>query len=152
MHTNRSTSHLLSAVVAGAMLCAAVDAAGQAVHRQVDAEGNVSFSDRPEPAVTPQAAGSAAHNVAKALAGNTAISSRGAANVNRNEAARRLQRAQQARRHGALPLPGEQTLVAGKSEPNYRYWQRQERLRRVVEQAQRRSNETAQAPAQVARR
>jgi hypothetical protein len=61
--------------------------------------------------------------------------------VDANEAALRLRKAQLQRKVGAQPLAGEQTHANGSSTPNYRYWRRQEKLRNVVEQAQRRSNE-----------
>ena len=40
------------------------------------------------------------------------------------------------------PLPGEHAQGTGAGAVNHRYWRRQEKLRIVVEQAQRRSNET----------
>jgi ribosomal protein L19E len=78
-------------------------------------------------------------DVANALARNTAISSRPAAIIDSKEAARRLGKAQLARSQGAQPLPGERAGSAGASVVNHRYWQRQEKLRRAVEQAQHRS-------------
>jgi hypothetical protein len=69
------------------------------------------------------------------------MSQRRAAEIDVREAARRLARAQVQRKLGLAPLAGE----AG-----YPYWQRQEKLRRLVESAQRRYNETREA--QVARR
>jgi hypothetical protein len=61
------------------------------------------------------------------------ISLHAANQVDASEAARSLAKAQRARKQGAEPLPGEQS---------FSYWQRQEKLRRAVEMAQRRSNET----------
>ena len=43
-------------------------------------------------------------------------------------------------------MPGEQTAGV----PNHRYWQRQEKLRRAVEQAQRRANETTRQQSRAA--
>ena len=63
--------------------------------------------------------------------------------IDRNEAALRLGKAQQQRRQGARPLAGEQSKAIGSNALNYHYWKRQEKLRNVVEQAQRRSNEAA---------
>jgi hypothetical protein len=81
-------------------------------------------------------------DVASALASYSAISSQRAAVIDTNEAARRLGQAQLKRKQGAQPLPGEQAQGTGASVVNHRYWRRQETLRHVVEQAQRRSNET----------
>lgn len=78
-------------------------------------------------------------DVANALARNTAIASRPAALIDSKEAARRLGKARLARSQGAEPLPGERAGSAGASAVNHRYWQRQEKLRRAVEQAQGRS-------------
>jgi hypothetical protein len=70
-----------------------------------------------------------------------AMSQRRAAEIDVREAARRLARAQIVRRLGIAPLAGE---------ARFPYWQRQEKLRELVEAAQRRYNETRQA--QLARR
>jgi hypothetical protein len=67
------------------------------------------------------------------------ITSQRAAAVEAGEAARRLERAKRARELGARPRHGERAEGA---DFNQRYWQRQEKLRRDVEVAQRRSNET----------
>jgi len=81
-------------------------------------------------------------DVSHALASSSAISSRPAATIDANEAARRLGQAQLEREQGAPPRPGEQARGTGAGVVNHRYWWRQERLRRVVEQALHRSNET----------
>jgi hypothetical protein len=84
-------------------------------------------------------------DVANALASNTAMSSRHAATIDANEAARRLRQAQLEREQGAERLPGEQAYGTDASVVNQRYWQRQEELRRVVVQAQRRLDETGRS-------
>jgi len=78
-------------------------------------------------------------DVATALAGNSAISSRAAAAIDAKEAARRLEKARSTRAQGVKPLPGEQGRSASANELKYAYWQRQERLRLAVELAQRRA-------------
>ena len=62
--------------------------------------------------------------------------------VDASEAARRLGQARLEREQGAQALPGEQARGTIDGAVNHRYWQRQEKLRRVVERALRRSNET----------
>jgi len=81
-------------------------------------------------------------DVAHALAHHAAISSRRASLVDSSEAARRLAQAQLERAEGALPQPGEQAHDRGPNTVNPRYWRRQERLRRAVEQARGRANQT----------
>jgi len=78
------------------------------------------------------------------------MSPRQAAAIDANEAARRLSQARLQREQGAQPLPGELARGNEAGVVNHRYWQRQEKLRRVVEQAQLRYNETR--PPQLARR
>ena len=89
-------------------------------------------------------------DVANALASNSAISSRRVAIIDTNEAARRLGQAQLQREQGAESLPGEQVQGIDVSVVNHRYWRRQEKLRRVIEQAQRRSSETRGRTARAA--
>ena len=84
-------------------------------------------------------------DVVNALASNAAMSSRGAAIINSNEAVRRLRQAEREREQGAERLPGEQAHGADVNEMNRRYWQRQDELRRAVEQAQRRSDKAHRA-------
>ena len=67
------------------------------------------------------------------------------AGVDAKEAARRLDQARLERARGAQPQAGELTTDAGARTVNYRYWQRQVRLRQAVEKAQQRSNETLRA-------
>jgi hypothetical protein len=115
------------------------------VHKQVDDTGHVTYTDRPDltpsPSPLPRMTVVSALDVARALAANMPISSRGAAMVDASEAARRLRRAQRERELGAEPLPGEQAPGVDVHAVNDRYRQRQERLRRAVEQAQRRSSQ-----------
>lgn len=63
--------------------------------------------------------------------------------VNANEAKRRLAQAELKRSLGAEPRPGEFKRTPQGIHVNYRYWQRQEKLRVEVELAQRRVNVTA---------
>jgi len=133
-------------ICAAVLLCAAPGALAQTVYRQVDAAGHTTFTDRPgpEPSLL-AAAGPAADtavDVASALASDSAMFSRRAARIDAVEAARRLRQAQLEREQGAQPLPGEQAQGAGAGLVNDRYRQRQEKLRRAVEHAQRRLNET----------
>ncbi len=98
-------------------------------------------------ALTCAAAGASAQtvsaiDVSRALASNSVISSQRAFAVDANEAARRLKQARLQREHGAHPRPGEQASSIEPGLVNHRYWQRQERLRHLVEQALYRSNET----------
>ena len=110
------------AACAVALLCAAADLPAQTLYKQVDDDGRITFSDRPsaKPAAAPRRGGK----------------------VEAKEAARRLKQAQLDRNLGAQPGPGELNHSDGARTVNYRYWQRQEKLRLVVEQAQHRSRET----------
>jgi len=130
-------------ICAAVFLCAAAGVPAQTVYKQVDDAGRVTYTDRPDMTLTPSppTATVSALDVASALATNTPISSRGAALIDANEAARRLGQAELERKQGAERLPGEQAQGADANAANHRYSQRQEDLRRVVEQAQRRSSE-----------
>jgi hypothetical protein len=112
----------------------------QTVHKQIDAAGHITYSDRPD--TTPLPPTVPALDVANALASNSAISSRRAATIDAHEAARRLGQAELERKQGAERLPGEQAHGTDASVANHRYRQRQEELRRAVVQAQRRSDAT----------
>lgn len=70
-------------------------------------------------------------------------SPRAAAIVNAKEATRRLRQAQLTRDQGAEPLAGEKAQHARDGVVSARYLRRQEKLRVLVEQAQRRADETA---------
>jgi len=145
-------------ICAAALLCVAAGVPAQTIYRQVDAAGHITYSDRPGDAAgavtphertgrtpSPRTETASALDVASALATNTAISSRHAAVVDASEAARRLRQAQLERRQGAERLSGEQGHSTGAVVVNHRFQRRQEELRRVVEQAQRRSIETSRA-------
>jgi hypothetical protein len=121
-HDGRMAAQAYSLLFAALLACSAVDAAAQTVYKDVDDEGRTSFSDQPppRPAVRPRRGGK----------------------VDVNEAARRLKQARLERKQGAEPRAGEFTQGPGAPKANYRYWQRQEKLRLVVERALRRSNET----------
>ena len=129
-------------ICAVALACAAMEVPAQMVFKQVSLAGNITYTDQPETTAPAQEADSpelAAPKVKHRIAN---ISPRRVtAVVDAKEAALRLRKAQLQRQHGAQPLAGEQTHANGESTPNYRYWRRQERLRNLVEQAQRRSNE-----------
>jgi hypothetical protein len=115
MNTRRHVRNTAQGICAAAFVCAAAGASAQTV---------------------------SALDVASALASSSAISSRSAAMVDASEAARRLGQARLEREQGAQALPGEQAQGTNAGAVNHRYWQRQEKLRRMVEQALRRSNET----------
>jgi hypothetical protein len=123
-----------------AFICAATDATALVIYRQVDAAGRVTFSDRPAAAPL-EAAAIPTLDVAAALAGAAAMSSRHAAMIDANEAARRLRQAERERQRGLERMPGEHLPGAGTGDADARYQRRQEELRRVVELARRRSDE-----------
>jgi hypothetical protein len=123
MHTRRLVRNIALGICAAAFVCAATGASGQTV---------------------------SALDVTAALESNSAISSPSAAMVDAREAARRLGQARLEREQGVQALPRERPRGKGIHALNHRYWQRQEKMRRMVEQALRRSNETR--PAQGARR
>ena len=113
---------LWNAALAAALLCAAAGVPAQTIYKQVDDEGRTTFSDR-QPAPR-------------------AIVPRRGSRVDEMEADRRLKQAQLERKRGVEPRVGEFTPGAASRTLNYRYWRRQENLRLLVEQAQRRSSET----------
>jgi hypothetical protein len=117
MKTRRHVRNTAQGICAAAFVCAAAGASAQTV--------SVSALD-----------------VASALARGSAISSRSAAVIDASEAARRLGQARLEREQGTQALPGEQAQGANAGAVNHRYWQRQDKLRRMVEQALQRSNET----------
>ena len=137
--------HGIGSIICGAaLLCAATGAAAQSIYRQVDAFGRVSFTDQPETAPQLQTTGDSAAEAPRARTGRAPIASKRAAQIDATEATRRLEQALLKRKQGAAPLPGEQVQGPKGSVPNYRYWQRQEKLRLLVEQAQQRWRETNQ--------
>ena len=142
MNPRRCARRTLPAILAAAMLCAAAGASAQELYKLVDATGHVTFADRPDAALVPQAASEPEPaRLPKRIAGIS--SPRAAAIVDAKEAARRLQQAQLTRSRGIEPLPGEKAQHAKEGVLSERYWRRQEKLRLLVEQAQRRANETA---------
>jgi hypothetical protein len=115
-------AQLHSILFAALLICIAADAPAQTVYKQMDDEGRTTFTDQP-PA-------------------RRAVAPRRGGKVDAIEAARRLKKARLERELGKEPRPGELTRGADAPTVNYRYWQRQEKLRIVVERALRRSNET----------
>jgi len=132
-------------VCAAALLCAAAGAPAQTIYRQVDAAGRITYTDRPGTAPSPRTATDPALDVAIALAGGAAMSSRRAAIIDANEAARRLRQARLERAQGANRLPGEEARGADAGAANDRYRQRQDALRRAVELARHRSSEASRS-------
>lgn len=114
------------------LLCATTGASAQTIYKHVDELGRVSFSDKLEIAAPPRKAGMSRINAAR---------------VDTAEAARRLADARLQRAQGEVPQPGEHAAGAGIGEVNHRYWIRQETLRRDVELALVRWNETRGRPA-----
>jgi len=98
----------------------------QVIHKSIDAEGRTTFSDAPPQRV---AVSPARQRFSM---------------VNANEASRRLTLAENTRRLGKTPLSGESVQSANGAVMTSQYWRRQEKLRLVVEQALRRSNQTQQ--------
>jgi hypothetical protein len=119
-------------ICAAALLCAAAGVSAQTVHKQVDAAGRITYSDQSDTRPSPR----------KARPAYSIMSARHAATVDANEAARRLAQARLQRAQGTQPLPRELARGTDANVVNHSYWQRQEKLRTVVEQAQLRYNET----------
>jgi len=101
------TNHAAQRIFAVAMLCIAAAASAQAIHKEVDSEGRVTFTDRIETTRLAQTAPAQGSDVATALANRAPMNSKDAATVDNNEAARRLARARQNRSAGTAPRPGE---------------------------------------------
>jgi hypothetical protein len=142
MNPRRCARRTLPAILAAAILCATAGAAAQEVHKLVDATGSITFSDRPDETGALQVAPEAeTPSQPKRIAGIS--SPRAAARVDAKEAARRLRQAQIARSEGIEPLPGERAQHAKTGVISERYWRRQQKLQLLVEQAQRRVNETS---------
>jgi hypothetical protein len=145
MNARRRVRSAAWTLCAAALLCAAASAPAQTIYKQVDAAGRITYTDRPDAAPSPQTATDPAFDVASALAGSTAMSSRHAAIIDANEAARRLRQARLERAQGANRLPGEEARGADAGAANDRYRRRQDALWRAVELAQHRSSETSRA-------
>jgi hypothetical protein len=149
MNRRRHLRSIASNLCALALLCAATGAPAQTIYKQVDAEGKVTFTDHPDinlPAQALPSAGQVMTNPALQAPNPPAraglMTSRRSASIDVNEAGLRLAQAQLKRSGGVGMLPADWTHGSGKSVPNQRYWQRQDRLRVLVERAQQRSVET----------
>jgi hypothetical protein len=123
---------------------AATGTPAQTIYKQVDSAGKITFTDRPDPNLPAQSMTSPALDAPKPPARVVPMTSQRSAAINASEARRRLAQAQLMRSEGADLLPRERTDGSGTAMPNQRYWQRQEKLRVLVEQAQQRVNETRQ--------
>ena len=130
-------------ICAAALLCAPAGVPAQTVHNQADAAGRITYADRPDtsPSPLPGTATGPASHVAIVPASNSAVTSQRAAKIEANEAARSPGQAEQERRRGAVRLPVEQARGTGAGEANPRHVRRQEKLRRMHEQAQRGASE-----------
>jgi hypothetical protein len=142
MNPRRSLRNIASNLCALALLFAAAGTPAQTIYKQVDLAGRITFTDRPDPNLPAQSMTSPALEAPKPPARVVLMTSRRSAAIDANEAGRRLAQARLKRSEGADPLPGERTHGSGEEVPNRRYWQRQEKLRVLVEQAQQRVNET----------
>ena len=137
--------NIARSVCAVALLCAAAGVSAQAIHKAIDAEGRVTYSDQPDMTPTWHLATVPALDVANALARNAVISSRFAATVDADEAARRLGQALLDRKLGTERLSGEQAHGADASAANQRYRLRQEGLQHEVERALHRASVTSRS-------
>jgi len=111
-------------LISAFVLAFAGSASGEEILKPVEENASPTVSDQPQPrkrVVLPRRVGK----------------------VDVSEAARRLEQAQLERKQGLEPRPGEFATVGGIKQVNYRYWQRQEKLRMAVELAQRRSQTAA---------
>ena len=128
-----------------ALALAAAGASAQTIYSKVSLDGHQTFSDRPAATPDPATEAEATVDARKARPRLSPLSPRRGAEIDAKEASRRLAQAQLKSRHGLAPRAGEQAEQvegADSSVANRRYWQRQEKLRLAVEQAQRRLNET----------
>ena len=113
----------------------------QTVHKQIDIDGHITFTDQPETTSSARKTKVSGLDVASALARNAPMTSIHAATVDFNEATRRLVRARQSRKEGtALRLD---EGAAGIKTMNGRFQRGQQRLDSEVVAAQRRSNQTS---------
>jgi hypothetical protein len=140
-----SARNIARAICAATLLCAAAGWSAQTIHKEIDAAGRVTYTDQPEASPSGHLATIPALDVANALARNAAISSRLAATVDADEAARRLGQALLDRKLGAERLPGERVHGADAVAANQRYQVRQEDLQREVEQALLRASLTSRS-------
>ena len=138
---DRPVQPLARTAIAAALLCAATGAPAQlAVYKTLDPEVHVTPTDRTEAAPAPE--NNPGADAPAAAPRRHFVPSRRATLVNASEAKRRLTQAELKRKLGEEPRSGERVQDAGVLAVNYRYWQRQEKLRIEVEQAQRRVNFT----------
>ena len=137
--------NIARSVCAAALLCGTAGVSAQAIHKEIDAAGRVTYTDQPDTTPTGHLATVPALDVANALARNAAISSRLAATVDADEAARRLGQALLDRKLGAARQPGERVHGADAAAADLRYRLRQEDLQRDVEQALRRASVTSRS-------
>ena len=129
MNANSRIRNVAWKICAMALLGVAPGVAAQLVYKEFDAAGRVMYGDRPDPAaLSSPAAVKPALDVVSALAASTAMSSRAAALIDANEAARRLKQAEQEREQGAERLPDEQVRGANAIVMSQRYWRRQDEL------------------------
>jgi hypothetical protein len=143
MNLRRHIRTIALGFCAPVLLCAAAGVSAQAIYKNVDTAGNIAYTDRSDALPSSQNATVPDLDAPKAPARITRISSRHAALIDANEAARRLRQAQLKRKQGVEPMAGENVHGSGASTLNHRYWRRQEKLRHAVENAQRRSGQTS---------
>jgi hypothetical protein len=148
--------HMIWKFCAAAILCGSEGGSAQTIYRQLDSTGVITFTDRPaadrvvesyvkSSIALPRAVNGNRSDVADALARNTAMSSTYAATIDFNEAKRRLMRARENRQEGMELRSGELADSSSTGAMHKRYQNRQERLRREVVAAERRSLETSLA-------
>jgi hypothetical protein len=128
-----------------ALLYGTASISAQAIHKEIDAAGRVTYTDQPDTTPTWHLATIPALDVASALSRNAAISSRFAAIIDVDEAARRLRQALLERSLGAERLPSERTHGTDAAAANLRYRLRQDDLHREVELAMQRATLTARS-------
>jgi hypothetical protein len=142
MNSRRCIRIAASSVCAAAFVCATAGASAQTIYKRVTLGGDITYTNQPNQAPLSDTETGTEPDAAKAPGRRPYIPARLAAAVNANEAERRLAQAQLKRRQGIKPLPGEQVQGSNGTVLNYRYWQRQEKLRLLVEQAQQRLIQT----------
>ena len=135
--------HNVWRICAAAFLCAATSASAQTVHKQIDMDGHITFTDQAETTPLARKTKGPGLDVASALARNAPMTSMHAATVDYNEATRRLVRARQSRNEGRAFRLEEGADSAGIKTMNGRIQRGQQRLDSEVVAAQRRSNQTS---------
>jgi hypothetical protein len=136
-------NHAAQAILAAVMLCIAAGASADAIHKEVDSEGRITFTDRTETAPLSPPAPARSSDVAIALANRAPMNSKDAATVDNNEAARRLARAKQNRSAGTAPQPGNAADGDLVKKLNQYYLQDKKKQEREVVAAQKRSDQTS---------